>query len=137
MQAAEIEEFLRRRPRLGNLVTLRKDGSPTAAPLWFEWDGSAVRLFTESTSTKLTRIANDPRASFIVANDVGEPEAWVAFDGPATVSNAGGFELAERLASRYWDLNDPGPAKTLAEWRQAAEHLRLISIEPTKIRSFP
>ena len=137
METVEIDEFLSRKPRLGTLVTLRKDGSPTAAPVWFEWTGSAVRLFTETPSTKLTRIANDPRASFIVANDVGEPEAWVAFDGLATVSDAGGIELAEKLAPLYWNLDDPGPAEILAAWRAAAESFRLISIEPTTIRSFP
>jgi len=137
VDAAEIEEFLSRKPRLGSLLTLRKDGSPTGAPVWFEWDGRALWLFAESTSTKLTRIANDPRASFIIANDVGEPEAWVAFDGVAAVHDTGGFELAERLAPLYWNLEEPGPVETLDTWRQGAEFFRLISIEPTKIRSYP
>ena len=137
MDEASLAEFLDRKARLGSLVTVRRDGSPTAIPVWFGWDGTTVSMFSESSSTKLTRIANDPRVSLLISNDVGEPEAWVAFDGEAEISERGGFDLAEELAPLYWDLNDPEAAATLDTWRTAASHFRLITFEPTNIRSYP
>lgn len=131
------DEFLSRKPRLGNLVTLRKDGSPSAVPVWFDWDGTAVSIFADGGSSKLTHIANDARITVLVVNDVGEPEAWVAFDGLATVSSSGGFDLAEKLASRYWDLASPDTAEVIEQWRASAADFMKISIVPSKIRSYP
>jgi PPOX class probable F420-dependent enzyme len=137
MDDGALAEFLDRKARLGSLVTLRRDGSPTAIPVWFGWDGAHVTVFSDASSTKLARITNDPRVSLLVSNDVGEPEAWVAFDGEAEISEEGGFELAEKLAPLYWDLDDPEAAGTLDEWRAAASHFRLITFSPTTIRSSP
>ena len=85
MTPAERDAFLSR-PRLGILSTLREDGSPVAVPLWFEWDGHAVRAFSSVTSGKLKRIERDPRASLVAVNNLDEPEAWVAFDGRTSIS---------------------------------------------------
>ncbi len=122
-------------PRLGILSTLADDGAPVAVPVWFEWDGRSVRMFSSATSAKLRRLARDPRASLLVTNAVGEPEAWVAFDGAVTVRSDGAIELAERLAACYWDLADGGRRTTLAAWRRAAASFRLLELMPSRIRS--
>jgi PPOX class probable F420-dependent enzyme len=134
LSAAEREAFLAV-PRVGILTTLRADGSPVAVPVWFEWDGAAVRLFSSVTSGKIARLERDARASLLVANSVGEPEAWVAFDGAATITRDGAFELAERLAGRYWDMQDPERQATLALWRESAAALRVVEITPRRVRS--
>lgn len=130
------DDFLARRPRYAMLTTLRRDGSPTTVPVWYEWDGRVVSMFCGSTSSKLTRLRNDPRVTVVVSNEVDEPEDWVAFDGTARIEEAGGLELAERLAPRYWDLDDPGRAASLEQWREAgADAFRLVVVEPTAIRA--
>ena len=106
MSKADREAFLAVN-RYAILATLRSDGSPIAIPVWFDWDGCSVKMFTNVASPKLRRLANDARASVLVVNNVDEKEKWVAFDGSVAVSDEGGFELAEKLAPRYWDLNDP------------------------------
>ena len=100
-------------PRYGVLSYLRDDGSPVGVPVWFEWTGDAVRIFTSVASPKMKRLQADPRASLVVSNHLDEHEAWVAFDGVVSVHEAGGLELAEKLAPHYWDLSDPGRQKTL------------------------
>ena len=77
---AERDEFLSE-TRLGIFITLNPDGFPIGAPVWFDWDGETVRVFTAATSPKIKRIQADDRASLLVINDVPEPERWVAFDG--------------------------------------------------------
>ena len=122
--------------RYGILATLRKDGSPIAIPVWFDWDGSSVRMFTNVGSSKLRRLANDARASVLVANNVDEKEKWVAFDGSVAVSDEGGFELAEKLAQRYWDLSDPNRASALEIWRSMKSGWRLLEMVPDDVRTY-
>jgi PPOX class probable F420-dependent enzyme len=121
--------------RLGVLMTLRADGSPIGVPVWYEWTGTAVCMFADRNSAKVARIAADPRASLLVANQVGEPERWVAFDGSIEIVDRGGIDLAEKLAGRYWDLALPAHRDTLNTWRQHAESLCLLRLTPTRIRS--
>jgi PPOX class probable F420-dependent enzyme len=129
--------FLHDRARLAMLSTLRSDGSPVTVPVWFEWDGHDVSMFCAAGSAKLSRIERDPRISVLVANDVDEPEYWVSFDGAARIDEHGGFELAERLAAHYWDLDDAGHAETLATWRSVKDvGFRKIVLTPTRIREY-
>jgi PPOX class probable F420-dependent enzyme len=134
MSPAERDAFLAT-PRLGILSTLRHDGSPVAVPVWFEWDGSAVRVFSSVTSGKVQRIERDPRASLVAVNDLDEPEAWVAFGGRVSISPDGAFVLAERLAYRYWDMTADEHKNSLETWRMAAEHLRVLEMVSHRIRT--
>lgn len=131
---AEREAFLAR-PRLGMLSTLSADGAPVTVPVWFEWDGVAARVFTGAVTGKARRIQRDARASLLVPNNVGEPESWVAFEGDVAIVNDGAIELAERLAHRYWDMNDAAHRAELESWRKAAPHLRVLELTPRRIRT--
>jgi PPOX class probable F420-dependent enzyme len=134
MTVAEREAFLSV-PRLGMLTTLAADGAPVTTPVWFEWDGHVVRVFSGASSAKVSRIERDPRASLLAANAVGEPEAWIAFDGELTVTRDGAIELAERLARRYWDMADSAHRRELESWRSEAQHLRVLTLTPKRVRT--
>ncbi|MCY3932880.1 MAG: pyridoxamine 5'-phosphate oxidase family protein [Acidobacteria bacterium] len=139
MSRSEVDEFLRK-PRIGVLCTNELDGSPNGVPVWFEWDGERIRMFSSASHKKIDRLENDPRASLLVAREVGEPEAWVAVDGVVSISQEGVVPLMERLAGRYWVDEDPALARAHAEtvesWRQAAAQLRVLTIAPDEIRSY-
>jgi PPOX class probable F420-dependent enzyme len=135
MSDGERREFLSE-PRYGILNTLRSDGWPVGVPVWFDWNGETVRIFTSVVSPKMKRLQRDPRASLLVINDPKEKESWVAFDGEVSIQDEGGLELAEELASRYWDLSDPGHQETLDLWRKAAAALRVLELRPERIRSY-
>ena len=130
------EQFLAK-TRYGYLTTLRRDGSPLTVPVWFEWDGEVVRVFTGQASTKVTRIRRDPRVTLLVANQLDEPEAWVAFDGAATIEREGALALAERLARKYWDMSDPKRQATLESWRAQVDTLCVIALRPRRVRTSP
>ena len=132
----EAREAFLARPRIGVLSTLAEDGAPVAIPIWFEWDGQRVLMFTEATSPKIRRLRNDPRATLLVAAEVGEQEEWVAIDGQVTIHSDGVMELAERLVKRYWGhSNNPEHAALLQLWRDKASALRRLEIIPSRIRS--
>ncbi len=54
--------------------------------------------------------------------------------GPTTLASDGAWELVERLAARYWDLDDPIRAQDLAQMRDE-DWLRVI-IEPEIVRRY-
>ncbi len=121
--------------RLGIFITHRQTGSPIGIPVWFDWDGDVLRLFTAANSNKIKRLQRYPDASLLVTNNVGEPEAWVAFDCKFSISQTGGIELASKLAARYWDLDDPVYAQKLAEWESFPEAFVLLESTSLSIRS--
>lgn len=135
MTDTERDEFLNE-PRIAVLSTISAEGSPISIPIWFEWDGDHARVFTGIGSPKMRRIEANPVASLLVANPTGEPEAWVLIEGEITIEEDGAFDLAERLALRYWGLSDPLHAETVDEWRAGASTLRVLELVPTRIRSY-
>lgn len=88
----------------GIMTTLRRDGMPIAMPLWFAVVDETIYVSTRGK--KLRRIANDPRASFLVESG----EAWrdlmaVHFTGVAEVVEPDP-DLLERIeaeTSRKYD----------------------------------
>ncbi len=132
----EAREAFLAQARLGFFATLSADGAPVCIPIWFEWDGHCARMFTGESSPKIRRLQRDARASLVVASTFGEKEEWVSIEGAVTIHLEGGFGLAERMAPRYWDLNDPARAQTLKTWRDQASSLRLLELIPSKIRSY-
>lgn len=135
MSDEKRERFLAE-PRYGILNTIRSDGLPIGVPVWFDWDGEIVRMFTSVVSPKMKRLQRDPRASLVVVNHLTEHESWVSFDGSVAIREEGGFELGEELASRYWDLSDPKRRETLELWRKAAAAFWVLELRPQRIRSY-
>lgn len=95
----------------GIMTTLRRDGMPIAMPLWFAVVDQTI--FVHTRGKKLTRVANDPRASFLVESG----ERWrdleaVHFTGVAEVVDLDA-ELLERVeaeTSRKYDRFRSDPA---------------------------
>ncbi len=133
----EIDAFLET-PRLAMLLYNGPRPAPTGVPVWFDWDGKTLRMFAARTSPKVDRLTKDPNVSVLVTNAVGEPEAWVAFDGTIEISD---FEaddwnaLLDRVAPRYWDLTEAAYANEIEGWRLAPEAFVALNLAPEKIRS--
>jgi hypothetical protein len=131
---AEDLEFLRR-PLHGFLSVAEGPVPAQPRPVWFEaTDDGTIQLFTGPDTVKVRRLRRDPRASIVVAAPVGERERWVSIAGHTTVEPDGAHDLANRLAARYWDLDDPTRAHDLAEIL-AEEQVRLV-IHPEKVSRY-
>jgi hypothetical protein len=131
---AEDLEFLRR-PLHGFLSVAEGPVPAQPRPVWFEaTDEGTIQLFTGPDTVKVRRLRRDPRASIVVAAPVGERERWVSVAGRTTVEFDGGHELANRLAARYWDLDDPTRAQDLAEIL-TEEQVRVV-IHPEKVSRY-
>ncbi len=119
-------------PRIAKLVTLYPDGSPTVVPVWYDWDGEHVWIFTSRDSEKVGRIRSDPRVCLSVEEPVGIPEAWVSIEGTAVIEE-GGMALARRLAPRYYPPEKA--AQAIASWGAEADRWVLLKITPRRIRT--
>ena len=112
---------------LGGWVSKTVTPSPRA--------GNPMPRIAETSAGFLTPIVI---LSVLITNRVGEPEAWVAFDGQVTIAD---FEtddwvaLIDRVAPRYWDLSDPAYGDEIAGWRAAPEMFVSLELVPDKIRS--
>ena len=131
MTKTELDDFLNT-IRIGTLCSLDADGSPNALPLWYDWDGEKIRMFTTRDTGKVRCLARDPRACLSVAEPVGVSEAWVTVEGTVEILDDGGLELACRLAKLYYEPEQA--ERTIAAWTKAGNRV-LLELTPTRIRS--
>jgi len=82
------------RPRTGKIATIRPDGRPHVAPIWFALDGEQLLFTTWHTSVKTANLQHNPWVSICV-DDESPPFAFVKYDGTAMVSE-------EPEALRHW-----------------------------------
>ncbi len=88
MTEDEWRSFLLDTPRTAKLATVRKDGRPHVAPIWFTLDGDELVFTTWHESVKAKAILRDPRVSLCV-DDERPPFAFVMLDGTATIDEVG------------------------------------------------
>jgi PPOX class probable F420-dependent enzyme len=130
LTATEARTFLLERPRTAKLASVRADGRPHIAPIWFDLDGGALVFTTWHTTVKAANIRREPRVSLCV-DDERPPFAYVLIEGTATLSD----DLDElrrwatRIAGRYMGAD-------LAEsygQRNGVPGELLVRVTPTKI----
>lgn len=130
MSPEEYRTFLIERPRTASLATIRADGRPHVAPIWFELDGDDLIFTTWHTSVKGQNLRRDPRVSLCVDEET-PPFAFVLFEGTATISE----DLDElrvwatRIAARYMGSDQ---AEDYGQRNGVAGEL-LVRVTPTKI----
>jgi hypothetical protein len=87
MTEAQVQAFLTALPpRTGKLATVRVDGRPHVAPVWFDVDHDGSVVFNTGEATvKGRNLARDPRASFCV-DDERPPFSFVVLEGVVEIS---------------------------------------------------
>ncbi len=103
-------------PHTGKLATVREDGRPHLAPVWFDVDDDGSLLFNTGPSTvKGRNLARDGRASLCV-DDERPPFSFVVVEGRAELiddvgelrrwaTRIGGRYMGSERAEEYGDRN--------------------------------
>ena len=112
MSQSEMVEFLAE-PRIAHLVTLRPDGSPHVAPVWYEYVDGDFLIWTSRKFQKSKNLAGDARAALSIASE-GQPYRYVSVDGDVTVSESDVWDVGFSVASRYEGVE--GAAAFLEEY---------------------
>lgn len=98
----ERREFLLQGGRTGILATVRADGRPHAAPIWFTLDGDDVVFATSRDTVKGRNLLRDRRAVLCVDDEVF-PFGFVVLEGSCEISED--LEELQRwttpIAARY------------------------------------
>ena len=103
MSEEECRRFLTAPVRPAMLGTVRADGRPHTAPVWYDLDDDGALVFTTGANTvKGTALRRDPRACLCVDDD-RPPFAYVLVEGAAELSEdpASLLDWATRLGGRY------------------------------------
>jgi PPOX class probable F420-dependent enzyme len=103
MDEAEVQAFLRSPVRTATVATVRRDGRPHVAPVWYDVDDDGAIVFTTGAATaKGHAIRRDGRVALVVQDD-RPPFSFVMIEGRASWSD----DLdqvrawAARLGGRY------------------------------------
>jgi len=102
MSSEEWRAFLLASPRTAKAATVRPDGRPHIAPVWFDLDGDDLVFTTWHTTVKAHDLRRDPRISLCV-DDERPPFSFVLIEGTARLSdNLDEVRAwATRIAGRY------------------------------------
>jgi PPOX class probable F420-dependent enzyme len=102
MNKEEWQAFVSEGTRTGKLSTVRADGRPHIAPIWFVLDGDDLVFNTGKETVKGRNLARDSRVALCV-DDERPPFAFAVIEGHAEISEdpAELLTWAIRLGKRY------------------------------------
>jgi PPOX class probable F420-dependent enzyme len=130
MTPDEYRSFLLHRTRTAKLATVRADGRPHVAPVWFVMDGDNVIFTTWHATVKAMNLRRDPRVCLCV-DDEAPPFSFVQIEGTATLSeNLDDLRhWATRIAGRYMGTDQ---AEAYGR-RNGVPGELLVRVTPTRI----
>jgi len=132
MNRDEIYQFLKRGTFTGKLATVRADGGPHLAPIWFvlDDDNNDLVFTTSHASQKAKNILRNPRVSISI-DDQTPLYSFVIVEGIAETSDQPNELLswATKIAERYMGKKN---AEVYGK-RNSTKGELLIRVRPTKI----
>lgn len=130
MAKEEYLEFLEAGSRTGKLATVRTDGRPHVAPIWFALDGEELIFTTWHETVKAANLRRDPRVSLCV-DEESPPFAFVIVEGTVSLSEdpEGRAYWTRRIAARYMGADQ---AEAYGK-RNDVEGELLVRIKPEKV----
>ena len=127
----EIEAYLAR-PQVAHLVTVRPDGRPHVAPVWFMWEQGRVLVMADGQAVKVGNIGRSPAVALSVS-DGQRPYRYVVLEGEATVTGDNLAREVERLCVRY---DDPERGPEFAQELLSQGRMVLIDIRIERLVSW-
>jgi len=134
MTPEDYRAFMLGTARTGKLATVRADGRPHVAPIWFDMDGDVIVFNTSENSIKGKNIRRDPRIMLCI-DDEKPPFAYALIEGTAEITNPSPEELiywAGRIAGRYMGQDR---AESYGK-RNGVPGEYLIRLTPTRILAY-
>ena len=133
MTEEEYRSFLQDRSRTAILATVRADGRPHIAPIWFDLDGDTLVFTTGENTVKGRNMRRDPRISLCI-DDEEPPFHFVLIEGAAelTAEDPDLLYWATRIGGRY--MGDDR-AEEYGR-RNAVQGESLVRVTPQKIVAY-
>ena len=111
----EVKDLLDK-PIVASLSTVMPDGSPQVTPVWFDYDGSRIRINSAKGRVKDKNMRRDPRVAIVIAEPTN-PYRYLEVRGRVEeIDEVQANAHIDSLAKRYMDL-DAYPYRTPEEIR--------------------
>lgn len=127
--AATIPETFKdllQKKAFASLATVMPDGSPPVSPVWFDWDGTHVRVNSAKGRVKDGNVRRTPRVALAIL-DPENPYRHLAIRGRVVeVTEQGADAHIDALAKKYLG-QDRYP------YRQAGEVRVIYKIQPERV----
>ena len=127
----EIEAYLGE-AHVASLVTIRPDGSPHVAPVWFLWEDGHAFVIAGVSAVKVKNIRGNASVALSVVIDQ-RPYRYVVLEGQAKVSRDNLAHRVERICLRY---DGPVRGTEFARELLAADRTVVIEITVNKMPSW-
>ena len=127
---ATLDEKARRfleEPFVGEVTTLRPNGSPHTTVVWVDVDTDVAMFNTAVGRAKERYLRNDPRVSLIVV-DPENAYRWVSVDGTAELTTDGADAQIDKLAKKYLGQDE-------YPWRKPEEQRITVRIRPNRVET--
>ncbi len=133
MDAEEYRDFLLGSIRTATLATVRADGRPHAAPVWYHLDDETFVFMTGRETVKGRNLLRDPRVSLCI-DDERPPFHFVIVEGIAALADGDPDLLhwATRIGGRYMGEDQ---AEAFGR-RNAVPGELLVRVTPTKVLAY-
>jgi PPOX class probable F420-dependent enzyme len=110
-----------------SLATVNADGTPQVTPVWFDWDGSHIRINTAKGRIKDKNLRSRPTVALAIM-DPDNPYRYLQIKGRVTsVTEAGADAHIDALAKKYLD-------KDRYPYRKADEVRVIFAIAPDRVQ---
>ena len=133
MTNEEYKSFMLDRARTAVLATVRTDGRPHTAPIWFDLEGDALLFTTGESTVKWRNMRRDPRVSLRI-DEEAPPFHFFVIDGNSALT-AGDPDLhywATRIGGRYMGADRADEYGR----RNAVEGELLVRVMPQKVVAY-
>lgn len=95
-------DLLTTKKAFANLATLNADGTPQVTPVWFDWDGSRLRINTAKGRLKDKNLRRTPAVALSIM-DPDNPYRYVQVKGRvAAVTESGAAPISTRSRRSTW-----------------------------------
>lgn len=111
------------------LGTVRPDGRPHMVPVWFDWDGETITIFSKPDNQKVRNLRHDPRVIIAVDDTQGGSDV-VLLEGEATLPEQAAKEV---VTPAYGQKYREGMKHLgLSADQMVAEYSQVIRVRPTR-----
>ena len=101
MSQEELKAFLAR-PIIARIATVRANGSPQLAPMWFLYEDGVVYMSTRTYAAKVKHIEKNPRVAVVIDEMVAPlKNKVVTIEGTAEIVTTGVKETTTKIYHKY------------------------------------
>jgi len=96
-----FNDLLTKKKAFANLATVNADGTPQVTPVWFDWDGSRLRINTAKGRVKDKNLRRTPAVALTIM-DPDNPYRYIQVKGRvANVTESGADAHIDALSKKY------------------------------------